>query len=244
MKQFFFIVFASSLLIISCTTPEEEVYHQTSVKKDSTIKKQPLAIVDSTYDSALVKFPAVTTALKRWFDFYKKKYPDFDVAAFKRDGASVNSFTSRNEEMSKENLGLYKNLFIYSPDRSSLIDMDTYNFFLSKDKNGNLVGEGGDPETEVALVDLKKQTRTQLFYAGPFTVFDDAAWLNQYQLAIAILDGNEKSNVFVPGITIIDFANNTTIGYRYIKKINVDPGNYEGLVRLKGIKINYTVNVE
>ncbi len=237
MNRFLFILFVCSLLIISCTTPEEEVYHQASAKTDSTLKKQTIAIVDSTYDSALVKFPAVTVALKRWFDFYRKKYPGFDVAAFKRNGASVNSFTARAEEMSRKDLELYKNLFIYSPDRSSLIDMDTYNFFLSKDKNGNLVGEGGDPETEVALVDLKKQTRTQLFYAGPFTGFDDAAWLNQSQLAVAILDGNQKSNVFVPGITVIDFANNTIITYRYIKKINIDPGDYQLQVRLKGIKI-------
>ncbi|MCW3083400.1 MAG: hypothetical protein JWP12_766 [Bacteroidetes bacterium] len=237
MNRFLFIIFACSFLIISCTTPEEEAYHQTPVKVDSILKKQPVVIVDSTYDSALVKFPAVTTALKRWFDFYRKKYPDFDIAAFKLDRASTNSFTSRSEEMSKKNLELYKNLFIYSPDRSSLIDMDTYNFFLSKDKNGNLIGEGGDPETEVALVDLKAQTRTQLFYAGPLTGFDDAAWLNQFQLAIVSLDGNGKQHTFVPCITVIDFANNTTIGYRYIKKINVDPGDYQSQVRLKGIKI-------
>jgi hypothetical protein len=55
---------------------------------------------------------------------------------------------------------------------------------------------------------------------------------------IASLDGNEKPDTFVPGITIIDFANNTTIGYRYIKKIKIDPRGYQEQVRLKGIKIN------
>jgi hypothetical protein len=76
MNRFFFIVFTCGVLLISCGMPKEEVYNEAPVKADSTIKKQAVVSVDSTYDSALVKFPAVTAALKKWVDFYKKKIPE------------------------------------------------------------------------------------------------------------------------------------------------------------------------
>jgi len=63
-------------------------------------------------------------------------------------------------------LNRYKDLLIYNDDRSKAIDLFSYGTVLIK-KGDSTVLEGGEPDTEVAVIDFQKGTRRRIFFSGP-----------------------------------------------------------------------------
>ena len=167
-----------------------------STQKDSIQTTQiiaPKTVCDSILPVELIS----SSSLKRWFAFYKNKHPTFNLTDFKFQKCSKeDSLLTRSGEPDKEYMNLYKSLFIYSPDSSKFIDIDSYNLLLERDKKGRLLGMGGDPETEVAVVNLKEKTNKRLLFLGPDYLIEDAAWIDQNNIVIAFLTNTiEKTNV-------------------------------------------------
>lgn len=223
------------LLVFFCqcaqNTSEEKIQID-SIKTPEIVV--PKISCDSTFPAELLK-----SGLKRWIDFYKNKYSTFKLTDFKFQRCSKeNSLITHEYEPSKEYIDLYHTLLVYSPDNTSFIDMDSYNFLLEKDKKGNLIGMGGDPETEVALVNLREHTHTRLFYVGSFTIIEEVSWLNQSTLAIAYLTDEDNENAYRPNITIIDLNMKTFSYFQSPTKIDVKSmHDYSLKVRWKSIKI-------
>jgi hypothetical protein len=79
----------------------------------------------------------------------------------------------------------FKPFFVYSPDSSQVVDLVSYGNFLHKGKNGKVVLEAGEPDTEVAIVDVQTKERERILFAGPSTVVKQAVWIDDHTVLIA-----------------------------------------------------------
>lgn len=233
-------LFKNSLILIFFTTLFCRCAENTTVEKPQTDSiKTPETIVpkidcDSVFPAEKLK----TSGLKRWIDFYKDQHSTFDLNNFKFEGCTNEKSSMINEfEPSKEYLDLYKTLLVYAPDSSAFIDMDSYNFFLERDKKGNLIGMGGDPETEVALINLNDHTHTRLMYVGTTTIIEDVQWINKTKVVIVYLEADNE-NVYYPNIIIIDLNTSQSSLFKSSTKIDENSiHNYLYKVRRKSIRI-------
>jgi len=87
--------------------------------------------------------------------------------------------------MEEERFEQFKPFFVYSPDSSQVVDMVSYGNFLHKAKNGRVVLEAGEPDTEVAIVNVQTKNRERILFAGPSTVVKQAVWIDDHTVLIA-----------------------------------------------------------
>jgi hypothetical protein len=223
-------------IFTGCNSPNPKIPPQAdSMKIADAIK--PIKHYDTIKDFSFLQ----NTSLKRWIDFYKTKYPGLNLNSFKLQNCiAVNpdSLWTRDDDPTKEYFDLYKTLLVYSPDKTMFIDMDSYNFLLERDKKGNLIGMGGDPETEVALIDIKRKTNKRLLYNGPSTIIEDAAWIGGDKIAIGYLSDENNLHVYNQYLLLIDLTKKTFSFYENSLKIGTENiHDYLFNVRWKSIKI-------
>jgi hypothetical protein len=72
----------------------------------------------------------------------------------------------------------------WSPDSSNILDIGSYGMVPVKDKSGNIQLEGGEPDTEVALISHPRQERTRLLFVGPSATIIDGRWLSNTEAVI------------------------------------------------------------
>jgi hypothetical protein len=221
------------LFICNCTPPSSPIK---TINDSTVVEKKGTTI--SACDSLLPIDLIATSSLKRWISFYEKINPNFRLSHFKFQNCSKeNVLLTQEEEPTNEYLSLYRTLFVYAPDSSSFIDMDSYNFLLERDKKGNLIGEGGDPDTEVALVNSTTHTRKRVLFFGPTTYVEDAVWLNKNEVIIAFLSNNDTTNTFKPYLVKINTVTNEFTYFVCSEKIDQKHvPDYVGTVRRKSIQ--------
>lgn len=87
--------------------------------------------------------------------------------------------------MEEDRFEQFKPFFVYSPDSSQVVDMVSYGNFLHKGRNGKVVLEAGEPDTEVAIVNVQTKKRERVLFAGPSTVVKQAVWIDDHTVLIA-----------------------------------------------------------
>jgi hypothetical protein len=88
----------------------------------------------------------------------------------------------------------YTTVLRWSPDSNYILDYGSYGSVKVKDnKTGNTKIEGGEPDTEVSLINPKTKTRTRILFFGPGTNVSDARWLSASQVAILGTDENDNN---------------------------------------------------
>jgi hypothetical protein len=80
--------------------------------------------------------------------------------------------------VSKKFLKDYSSVLVFSPDSSKILDYGSYNDVVTQNDKGQTTLEGGDPDTEVAVIDLNTNKRKRLFFSGPSGSIEAGAWLN------------------------------------------------------------------
>lgn len=108
--------------------------------------------------------------------------------------------------MEEDRFEQFKAFFVYSPDSSQVVDMVSYGNFLHKGKNGKVVLEAGEPDTEVAIVNVQTKKRERVLFAGPSTVVKQAVWIDDHTVLIAGGTYDEQ-NRLVPVIWKYDTVN-------------------------------------
>jgi len=112
--------------------------------------------------------------MNRWLDYY---------------GISADSFadTLKNENQSfyvidynplDKSLEIYNEFFIYSPDSSYYIDLDSYSLMLEKNQNGELFTIGTEIDMQAALVSFKENSKLTILFCGTACWPEEAEWLD------------------------------------------------------------------
>lgn len=197
---------------------------------------RPAAAPKVTCDSVL-PLAALKKGLKRWEDFYKKKYNGFCLDSFRFGGCAENKYMMTMEtNVSQEDLELYKSLFIFSPDHKKYLDLDSYNYLLSRNKQGRIVAETGDPEEEIAVVDIVLQQRVRLaYYTSSDLITEDACWVDTNKVALVMLAPDDQG-AFGTSLSIIDLSTHAEADFTSNLKMKAAvAGEYMDKVRRKGI---------
>lgn len=118
----------------------------------------------------------------------------------------------------------YYPFFIYNADSTLAIDLYSYNSVPVR-RNGNIGFEKGGPDTEVALVDLKNNTRQRIFFSGPGTSVLEANWQNNETVLLA---GGEEvgANALKPVVWKISLPAKSAEIFQYPDTLQASSGGY------------------
>lgn len=130
---------------------------------------------------------------------------NFNTESFYESGADSVRFT----QLSKIDSGSLREFvpyLIFNADSSLAIDPYSYNYIIQQRNGKQKVSEAG-PDVEIALIDVKQNTRRRLWYSGPAAAILDAKWKNKTEL---LLSGVEQIDTagYQPFVLEINVANN------------------------------------
>lgn len=119
---------------------------------------------------------------KSWID--SSTASDFPTDSLQRMNVDTIALVD-STMMEDDRFEQFKPYFVYSPDSSQVVDLVSYGNFLHKGKNGKVALEAGEPDTEVAIVNVQTKKRERILFAGPSTVVKQAVWINDHTVLIA-----------------------------------------------------------
>ena len=213
MQRFpFFKIFGFSLLILSsaCGSGSDR-----SAEVDSTNLLTP----DSTtttfepIDSSTEFLDTFSSNLKPWLEQTLKK-PDAHLKDFKyADNWVEDSLVISKQNLDKDFLKSYEAVLVYSPDQQKVIDMGTYGTVINKNKENKTTIQGGEPDTEIAVIDLPTKQRRRIFFSGPGTSVEKGFWMNDSTVVLAGKAQEQKAEI--PMLWLITLAKNSNEVRRY-----------------------------
>ena len=159
-------------------------------------------------------FPALFNALKQ-------KNVTADSFAITETG-QLEPFPSSPINM--QHLQPFKKLLIYNSDSTQAIDLFSYNYILAE-KEGKPVAEAAEPDTEIALLNFKKNTRKRIWYSGPATAIVDAKWVGPNEVELLSIQEDEKGER-KPIIWKISLTKNTIDTYKYNHPVALTATDY------------------
>jgi hypothetical protein len=144
----------------------------------SAIDSSRVTINLRTEDSTVIHTKAVTDWIN---DNYKSLgSKQFTLEDFSSNDSVLTEAFAPNSDFFKN----YRSVLRWSPDSAFILDIGSYGSVLVKDVNGNYKVEAGEPDTEVALLDLKNKARKRLLMAGPSSTIVDGKWINNNVLLV------------------------------------------------------------
>jgi hypothetical protein len=149
---------------------------------------------DSVYDETIVD----TVLSGESFQFFTK-------TTFKNEGSKFVLVNSWKEEKIMESdftigpsfLKEYHQLLRISPDSTQIIDFGTTNVTKITDRNGKNSWEELGPDSELSLLLPKENKKQRLLFLGPGAAIEDAGWMDQETVVIAVkqLNFDESKSV-------------------------------------------------
>ncbi|HEU4471570.1 MAG TPA: hypothetical protein VFR58_10830 [Flavisolibacter sp.] len=112
---------------------------------------------------------------------------------------------------------------VYNSDSSQAIDMVSYNYIISRNSNRPGLRAGG-PDTEVAIIDMKKGQRRRLLYFGTMGAVLDVKWENDSTILIAVM--KDSGEGIIPEICRYRTGTAEMETYVYKDTLKVQAGNY------------------
>lgn len=198
------------LLLAACNSNNSASKNQQA--EDSTEVEEPYT--DPVKQEISMAFPDA-------YRFFSARDSSFNPNRFEE--ASTDTANAPALKLS-DALKNYYPLFIYSPDSSYAIDLYSYNVLLVK-RNGKTVAETGDPDTEVALIDLKNKTRKRIYFGGSSSAVINARWINNQQFFL--LTGEIISDSkFHPELLKYTVTDHTVNDFVYSDTLNLRISDY------------------
>lgn len=170
--------------------------------------------VDSAQQQIEIAFPGT-------YNFFQQQDSSFDISNFEEVG--FDSVIHRSLPVT-EGLKAYYPYFIYNSDSSYAVDLYSYNV-LFVNRRGKTVAQKGEPDTEVALVDLKNNTRKRIFFGGSSSVVLDAKWIDNHRFLLLtgeVVEGNE----FRPAVLRYDVNTNLLDHFVYNDTLHLNAADY------------------
>jgi hypothetical protein len=144
--------------------------------------------------------------------------------SIKKQGAHLNDFRYAENwvedtlVVTKQNLDhdflkQYRSVLVYSPDEKKVIDMGSYGTVTGKTTNGQMSVRGGEPDTEIAVIDLDSKKRRRIFFSGPGNLIDKGFWMNDSTVLLA--GKSHLQNAEIPMLWMINLKNNSNEITRY-----------------------------
>ncbi len=138
---------------------------------------------------------------ERWLSYY-----DISIHDFKDTGTHEIPYRVEYPFMLTD-AELHAGFFVYNPDSSLAIDLDSYHLVLERADDGSLYSPGREVDSEVTLIVFEESMRQRILFCGPSCVFEEAAFHPDGHAAIAGFTENKDG--FQPSIWYVDHENHT-----------------------------------
>src|SRR3954470_19861957 len=162
----------------------------------------------SGVDSSSEFLDSFSTTLQPWLD-QTMKNPHVKLRDFKYAENWVDdSIVTAKQNTDKDFLKTYRSVLVYSPDEKKVLDMGSYGTVITKTKKGESSIVHGEPDIEIAIIDLGTQKRRRIFFSGPGSLIQKGFWMNDSTVLLA--GKNHEQNAEIPmlwTITLNDKAN-------------------------------------
>lgn len=168
--------------------------------------------------------------LDSWLNYYGLELTDFTDSSSKWKEVII----IRDYDINTDSNNLLKEFFIYSPDSTHCIDLDSYFLGIMKDSLGQLVFCGTDVDTEVAMIDLKGKKKIRIWFCGTPCIVEEAQWItNDLIYILGFTTDNEKK---YPTIWVYEKNDQLSQGIKAKRLVKSSQKRYMQEVRLKKIK--------
>jgi hypothetical protein len=206
MKSILALMFLLPLMACNSGADHTTYDSATAVQPDTSTTFTPI-------DSSSEFLDTFTSNLKPWLEQSLKK-PDARLEDFKyADNWVEDSLIIRRQNLDRDFLKSYESVLVYSPDHQKVIDMGTYGTIINKNKNEQDHIQSGEPDTEIAVIDLPSKERRRIFFSGPGTNIEKGFWMNDSTVLLAG-KANEQ-NAQIPMIWLVTLSKNRNEIKRY-----------------------------
>lgn len=167
-------------------------------------------------DDTLALGAADAQNLKSWIRYYHGADTAFRIGRFRASGVNlhIDSFDTIDRPDGLES-GSFGPILAYSPDSSLALDIWSYNHIVTLRKGEPPVIEGGGPEQQVSLLDLRTGLRRQVLYNGSAQVVETADWLSDDVFVLGMMNINESTGVWSPDILLFSMKDSVCTNFRY-----------------------------
>lgn len=111
----------------------------------------------------------------------------------------------------------YKQVLVFSPDSSKVLDLGSYGAMPGKNSKGQATVVQGEPDSEIAVLDRLTRQRRRVFFFGPGTSVEQGFWMNDTTIILAGKT-EEQANVFKPVIWTVRLEKEGNLYKRYEAK--------------------------
>jgi hypothetical protein len=152
--------------------------------------------------------------LLKWSQRMSKKDSSFSITHFRKNGEE-HLQSQPAISYSREDWKAFLPYLVFSPDHSRAIDLYSYGNIAVKKPDDTDSLEGGDPDSEVSLVDVATKHKQRLLFAGPGTVFQMAAWIDDSTVLITGTSDANPDNKTEPVMWKVNLKDSTLNSYEY-----------------------------
>ena len=168
--------------------------------------------------------------LDMWLEYYDLKLDSFSDSLPVEELKTI----SFDYDYLPDSENLFKDFFIFSPDSTKFIDLDSYSIMLEKDSIGRLFSEGREVDSEVALIDVKGKRRVRMLFCGTVCRYEEAYWKRNG--LVYILGFTKENSMDYPTIWTFDLINNLSREIKTKVPIDLTGKEYVERKRLKTIE--------
>jgi hypothetical protein len=204
-----FLALTICVLILACNSGGDR-----SASVDSSSVRPPDTTTTFTpVDSSSEFLDTFSSNLQPWLEQTIKnsqvRLKDFKYA----ENWVEDTLVIRKQNLDKDFLKTYESVLVYSPDEKKVLDLGTYGTTIKKTSKGKTVIEGGEPDIEVAVIDLPTQKRRRIFFSGPGSLIEKGFWMNDSTIVLA--GKSHEQNAEIPMLWMITLNDNSNLVKRY-----------------------------
>jgi hypothetical protein len=198
------LVIAFAIFIASCNSGNKKRDAGDSVE----IPTPDTVTTFSGVDSSSEFLDSFSSNLQPWLD-QTMKNPQVKLRDFKYAENWVDdSLVTTKQNIDKDFLKSYQSVLVYSPHEKKVLDLGSYGTVITKTKKGESSIMHGEPDIEIAVIDLRTKKRRRIFFSGPGSLIEKGFWMNDSTVLLA--GKNHEQNAEIPmlwTITLNDKAN-------------------------------------
>lgn len=170
------------------------------------------------------------TEYGKWLKYYNLEHEDFQKVGNDMERKIIWSNYNLNEEYIK----FYKPYYIYSPDSTYFIDLDSYSLSI-ENENGKLISYGSGIDMKVEVVRQSDFKSTTLLFCGGSCIPETANWITDSWIEILGFSVNETGGM-IPTKWKVNLDNMIFSDYQIDTTFNSISNFYYEKERLKMIE--------
>lgn len=184
-------------------------------------KNQPVSADNKDSVNAEINLKEHAELYTSWDEYYSKYDLSFSLDSFMKSDTVAGELHIRSYIPTDSFYRLFGGLITYNSDSSKFIDAYSTSWIIEADSDGKLHGREGEPDQEVCVIDLKKNTRTRLLFCGPGCQVQKVFWYNEDVVGIMGLMSDYADEYYTPVIWFVNISNGLTIPYEYNSTISI-----------------------